>query len=228
MTPIARSNLEHFLTARQSMIDSQIHPMGVVSEELLEAFMIVPRESFVPKEIQHICYCDDDIQIASGRYLMEPAVLARMIQALEPKTEHVALAIGSGVGYSAAVLSHLVSTVVALEEDKKLIDQAQARWDELSYCNIVGVTGPQNEGAPMNAPYDIIIINGAVAEIPKEIKKQLNIGGRLIAPVKPAGQSMAQVTLVERVKENLFSDTPLFSAGTPYLKGFKPKKEFVF
>lgn len=228
MALLANASTDNFLMARQSMIDSQIHPMGVVSKDLLDAFMTVPREFFVPEDKQGVCYCDEDISISEGRYLMEPAVLGRMIQALEPETEHVALTIGSGIGYNAAILSHLVSTVVALEEERELIDQAQARWDELSYCNVVGVIGPQNEGAPVNAPYDMIIINGAVVEIPQDIKQQLNIGGRLVAPVKPARQKMAKVTLVERIKEDVFSETILFDAGTPYLKGFEPKKAFIF
>ncbi len=219
---------DSFQMARQAMIDSQIHPMGVVSEKLLATFADVPREMFVPEALQHICYCDEDVQVTPGRYMMEPSVLARMIQALKPQTNHVALTIGSGTGYNTAILSHLVSTVVALEEDMELVKQAQSIWDKLSYCNIVAVTGPQGEGAPVNAPYDIIMMNGSVAEIPLEIKQQLNIGGRLVAPIKPDGRMMAQVTLVERVKEDVFSDVVLFDSGTPYLKGFEPEKEFVF
>lgn len=219
---------DQFYNARKAMIDSQIHPMGVVSEKLLKAFMTVPREYFVPLEKQHICYCDEDLEIGGGRYLLEPSVLARMIQPLEPEPHHVALTIGSGIGYNAAILSQLVMTVVAQEEDRELVEQAQTAWDKLSYCNIAGVTGPQTKGVPHNAPYDIIIINGAVAEIPTVLKEQLNIGGRLVAPVKKNGHRIAKVTLVERVKENIFSETILFDAGTPYLKGFMPKKEFVF
>ena len=222
------SKINHFYEARQAMVDSQVHPMGIVSEKLLEAMNIVPRELFVPENLQSVCYCDEDVEIAKGRYLMEPSVLARMVQALKPQENHVALTIGSGIGYNAAVLSHLVSTVVSLEEERTLIEQAQASWDKLSYMNIVAVIGPQNEGAPVNAPYDIIIINGAVAEIPHEIKEQLNVGGRLVAPVKPRGQAMAKVTLVERIDENSFSETVLFDAGTPYLQGFEPNNEFVF
>ena len=80
----------------------------------------------------------------------------------------------------------------------------------------------------MNAPYDIIIINGAVTQIPLDIKQQLTVGGRLVVPVKPAGHTMARVTLVERVKEDVFSEVILFDSGTPYLKGFEPKTEFNF
>lgn len=219
---------KEFEQARQCMVDSQIHPMGVVSEPLLDAFKAVPREEFVSEGQEGICYADEDLKISSDRYLMEPSVLARLIQAAEPTNDDVALSIGSGIGYNAAILSHLVSTVVALEEDQQLIDQAQASWDELTYCNIAGIKGALTEGAPDNAPYDIIIINGAVYEIPEALKKQLGVGGRLIALVKKAEQNVAKATLVQHVEKGEFSEKILFDAGTPYLKGFEPTKEFVF
>ena len=219
---------KQFARARQSMIESQIHPMGVVSEALLDAFGIVPREEFVSEDQGGICYCDEDIEIAQGRYLMEPSVLARMIQATEPHQNDVVLTIGSGIGYNAAILSQLVSTVVALESDQDLINQAQASWDKLSYCNIAAIKGDIYAGAPDNAPYDLIFINGAVCNIPEEIKQQLSVDGRLVAPVKQAGQSIAKAILVEHIKQGEFSERCLFDAGTPYLTGFEPKKEFVF
>lgn len=219
---------KQFAQARQSMIESQIHPMGVVSEALLAAFASVPREAFVPEEQQGICYCDEDIEITKNRYLMEPSVLARLIQAAEPKKEDVVLTIGSGIGYNAAILSYLVSTVVALEENQDLIETAQESWDELECCTIACIQGKLNKGAPEHAPYDLIMINGAVCKIPEDIKQQLSIGGRLVALVKPAGQKVAKATLVEHIKEGVFSERVLFDAGTPYLSGFEPKKEFVF
>lgn len=219
---------KQFAAARRAMIDSQIHPMGVVSEALLKAFDAVPREEFVAEGQQGICYADEDLKIADQRYLMEPSVLARLIQSAEPTKDDVALTIGSGIGYNAAILSHLVSTVVALEENEDLVKQAQACWDKFAYCNIVGVEGKIAEGAPTTAPYDIIIINGAVCDIPQPLKEQLTIGGRLVAPVKKAGQKIAKATLVQHVKDGVFSERILFDAGTPYLTGFEPKKEFVF
>ena len=228
MTPAPQEKSNVFDAARRAMIDSQVHPMGVVSQNLLRVMGEIPREFFVPEDKQGICYCDEDIEIAPGRFLMEPSVLARLIQALEPQAHQVALTIGSGAGYSAALLSHLVSTVVTLEEGQELIAQAQASWDALSYCNIAGVAGDLPKGVPEHAPFDIIIINGAVSEIPVEIKNQLQVGGRLVALVKPVGQTIAKATLVERTQEEVFSDVVLFDAGTPYLKGFEPKKEFVF
>ncbi len=228
MSPNAQEKSNCYDIARQAMIDSQVHPMGVVNEKLLDIMGIIPREAFVPDNMQGICYCDEDIEICEGRYLMEPSVLARMIQALEPKENQVALTIGSGIGYNAAILSHMVSTVVALEDEQALIVSAQESWDALSYCNIAGVTGDLTKGVPEHAPFDIIIINGAVTEIPQDIKNQLSVGGRLVALVKPAGQKIAKATLVERTQEDVFSDVVLFDAGTPYLKGFEPKNKFVF
>ncbi len=219
---------KQYKQARQAMIESQIHPMGVVSESILEAFDIVPREAFVPDDKKGVCYCDEDIEISDGRYLMEPAVLGRIIQYAQPKSDDVALTIGSGAGYSAALLSKLVSTVVALDEERDMLDQAQVQWNEQSCSNVVAVIGPLSEGAPKNAPYDLIIFNGAVAEIPKAIKEQMSLGGRMIALVKPAEQRVVKATLIEHIKEGVFSERVLFDAGTPYLKGFEPKKEFVF
>jgi protein-L-isoaspartate(D-aspartate) O-methyltransferase len=219
---------KEYAIARQAMINSQIHPMGVVSESLLAAFDTVPREEFVPNDKRGICHCDEDVEIMPGRYLMEPSVFARMVQACKPTADDVALSLGSGVGYNAAILSQLVSTVVALEEDQSLIKQAQASWDKFMYCNIVAVTGELALGAPKNAPYDLIIINGAVAEIPEGIKAQLSVGGRLVALVKKAGQSVAKATLIEQTHDDVFEEQILFDAGTPYLKGFEPKKEFIF
>lgn len=214
--------------ARQCMVESQLQPMGVRSEAVLEAFSTVPREAFVPECQQGICYCDEDIEITQGRYLMEPSVFARLIQAANLTSDDVVLTIGSGIGYNAAILSQLVSTVVALEEDQSLIDSAQKSWDEFSYCNIAALKGGLTEGAAKNAPYDVIIINGAVAEIPDVIKDQLSVGGRLLALVKVAGQNVAKATRVEHVKKGEFSEDVLFDSGTPYLVGFEPKKEFVF
>ena len=219
---------KQFKKARQSMVQSQIHPMGVSDEKVLEAFNTVPREYFVPEDKKCGCYCDEDIEIATNRFLMEPAVLARLIQAADLKEEEVALTIGSGVGYNAAILSHLVTTVVALEEDKELIEQAQKSWDELSYCNIAGIEGTICEGAKEHAPYDVIIINGAVCEIPEKVKAELNVGGRLMALVKAKGQTVAKAMKIKCIEKGRYEETILFDAGTPYLPAFAPKQEFVF
>ncbi len=221
---------KEFVQAREHMIKSQIHPLGVTSPALLEAFFDVPRELFVPEEQRRICYCDEDIEIENGRYLMEASVWGRMVQAVIPKKDDVALVIASGAGYNAAILSFLVSTVIALEEHQEFIDRAQTNWDALACCNIATIKGELCHGAPKHAPYDLIFINGAVSNIPNDIKEQLAPEGRLIALVKKSNQSMAQATLLIRNfdKEASFSERILFDSGTPYLVGCEPTKEFVF
>lgn len=221
-------NIRKFEKARQAMIDSQIHPMGVVSEAVLNAFDTVPREEFVPEEMQGICYCDEDLEIGGGRYLMEPSVFARLLENADLKKDQVTLTIGSGAGYSAAILSLLVSTVVAVESEEIFVQQAQSVWDKHSYCNIAGVSNALETGASDSAPYDTIFFNGAVGDVPEEIKSQLKVGGSLFALIKKAGQSVAKATEIKRISENNYSDHVLFDAGTPYLQGFEPKKEFVF
>ena len=217
-----------YVSAREAMIDSQIHPMGVVNEALLEAFARVPREDYFPENKKGISYCDEDVEFATGRFLMEPSVCARLIQAVDPQPHEVALAIGSGAGYTASILSLLTSTVIALEEEKEFIHHAQNVWNRLGYCNIAAAYGPLQQGAPVNAPYDIIIFNGAITEIPREIKEQLADNGRLVAVVRKDSNSIGKATLVQKIGTGSFSERILFDAGTPFLDGFKPRKKFVF
>lgn len=217
-----------FEKAREAMIDSQIHPMGVVSEAILNAFSKVPREEFVPEDKRGVCYCDEDIEIAPGRYLMEPSVLARLVQAADVKKDEAVLTIGSGAGYNASILSYLASTVVALEENELLFSQAQSGWDKLGYCNIAAIKGSLIDGVPDTAPYNCIIFNGAVSKVPDNIRQQLSVGGRMAVIVKETGKPIGKAMLIERNSENVYGERVLFDAGTPYLHGFEPKKEFVF
>lgn len=214
--------------ARQAMIDSQIHPMGVVSEAILDAFSTTPRELYVPEGMRGICYCDEDIEIARDRYLMEPSVFARLVQAANPKQDEVVLTIGSGVGYGAAILAKLSSTVIAVEHSAAFLEGAQDAWDETTNCNIVGLEGQLEKGMPKHAPYDLIFINGAVCEVPQSLKDQLGVGGRLIALIRRREDKLAKATLITRSAEDIWGEKVLFEAGTPYLVGFEPKQEFTF
>ncbi len=222
-----KATATNYIDARKAMVDSQIHPMGVVDKVLLNAFLDVPRELFFPEDKRGASYCDEDVEIVDGRYLMEPSVFARLVQFSNPKSEDVILNIGAGLGYNASILSKVSSTVIALEEQEELIKKAQIIWDDLGYCNIAAALGPLVEGAPVNAPYDIIIFNGAVASIPQKIKEQLNDGGRLVAVVRETNNAVGKATLVERRGDH-FSQRVLFDSGTPFLKGFAPQNDFVF
>jgi len=221
-------NTQNFDQIRENMVDCQINPMGVFDEKILDAFMTVPREEFVPDNMRGIAYVDEDIDIGNGRYLIEPSIIARLMDKAALKGDDVVLTIGSGSGYTAALLSKIVSTVVSLEEDENLLAKSQEIWDRYAFCNIVGISGALKEGAAKHAPYSLIIINGCVAHVPQKIKDQLGEGGRLLTVIRPSGSNTAQALLVEKIKEGVFSDRILFDASTPYLLGFEPEDRFKF
>ena len=215
----------NFSAARHNMIESQLRPNRVTDEAILAAFDAVPREVFVPPALRSVAYVDDDIEVAPGRWLMEPMVLGRLLQAAGPRREDVALVIGCGTGYSCAVLARLVNTVVAVESSGDLVSRATQQLADLSIDNVVVLEGRLDEGHSRQAPYDLILINGAVAEMPRAIEAQLAEGGRLVTVMRdgPVGHA----TLMTRTG-GVVSRRVLFDAAVPPLPGFAPAPGFVF
>ncbi len=220
--------MSNFSQARTNMVDGQIHPSGVVNLDILNVFGKVPRELFVPEKLQNVAYTDEEMDIGQGRFLLEPKTHAKMIQAIEPTKSDVVLDIGVGSGYSSAILSPLVLTVIALENNKRQIDKAERLWKSLEICNVALMEGDLEGGVPQQAPYSLIIINGAVHHVPTAILGQLEVGGRLISVVRKNPQTTGQVTLFMKSEGGGISETALFDASAPYLKGFEPKSEFCF
>lgn len=214
--------------ARQNMVDSQIHPAGVVDPVLLQAYETIRREDFVPDQLRNVAYSDEALAIGHGRYFLEPIVHGQMVQAVLPQSHEVVLDIGGGTGYSAAVLSSLASTVVALEDQMEFSDKAAALWQTMDIVNAVSVTGPLSAGVPKEGPYDLIFVNGAVAEVPEPWIAQLSDEGRMIVIVKKEGRTMGSVTLVRRNHAGGYSDYALFEAAAHYLPGFEPRSTFNF
>lgn len=171
-----------------------------------------------------MAYADDDVPLGGGRFLMEPMVLARLIQTLQPLPEDRALVVASGRGYGAALLAQLVKTVVAVESDAGLAGSAVQTMKELSIGNIEQLIGPLAAGAPAGAPYDVVLIEGAIREIPVEILAQLADGGRLTT-VMAGAPGVAHLVVKEG---GVASGRPIFDAGTPELPGFQPPQRFAF
>lgn len=217
-----------YTTARRAMVDSQIHPMGVVHERLLEAFLSTPRERFVPPAMQGYAYLDEDIQIMPKRSLMDPATLARLLQAADITPAERVLDIGCASGYSTAVLSALVQSIVAVEEDAALLSMAEGAWNSLGLSDIMPHQGPFDQGCPTHGPYDLIVVNGAVATIPPPWIDQLHIDGRLVVVMQGADEKIGRAVLVHKGPHGVLSDRVLFNASVPYLPGFEPKLGFVF
>lgn len=211
--------------ARQHMLDCQILPNKVTETRVADAIMAVPRELFVPKALRGVAYVDEDLAIGEGRYLMEPMIFARMLQALSPTAEDVALEIGSGSGYGAVVLSKLVQSVVGVEESETLLEQANSHLNELGVDNAAVVQGALAAGYVDQAPYDAILINGAVEILPELVLRQIADGGRLVAVVRQNGIGRAAIYV--RNKDTI-SSRILFDAQIPMLPGFAEEKGFVF
>jgi protein-L-isoaspartate(D-aspartate) O-methyltransferase len=215
-----------YSAARFHMVEGQIRVNKVTDEALTDAMMAVPRELFVPKSARGIAYVDEDIPIAPGRFLMEPMVLARLLNDARVRRSDIALDLACGTGYASSLLARMAATVVAVEDDAELAGRASEVLSELNVDNVAVVQAPTEAGYPDQAPYDVILINGAVAEIPQTIFDQLNEGGRLVTIVAPKGR-MGQARLYTKVG-GAMSHRVLFEAGTPMLPGFAPKPAFEF
>ena len=216
-----------FALARRNMVDSQLRPNKVTNVSLLAAIGELPRERFLPDAVRSVAYADDDVPLGGGRFLMEPMVLARMIQTLQPKPDDRALVVAAGRGYGAALLARLVKSVTAVESDPGLAAAAAHIAKDLSIEGIQWSSGALEQGAPGFAPYDIILIEGAVRQVPSAILEQMAQGGRLAAIVAgpPGAMGVAEIFVKEG---GVASGRPLFEAGTPLLPGFAPPPRFTF
>lgn len=214
-----------YALARQHMVDSQIRTNKVTDERLIEAIRMLPRERFVPEPVRTRSYLDDDIELAPGRYLMEPMVTARLIQAAEVKPTDMALVVGAATGYSAALLARLVHTVVALECDPALAQRASAAFGELAIDNAAVVEGPLRDGCAKHAPYDVIFLDGAIEEVPQAGATQLAESGRMVGVLRERGLGRA---VLWTKSGNVMSKRVLFDANVELLPGFAAAKRFVF
>lgn len=216
-----------FALARRNMIDGQLRPNRVTDGRLLVAVGELPRERFLPEAMRAVAYSDEDVPLGNGRCLMEPMVLARLIQALRPQADDRALVVASGRGYGASLLTRLVKSVMAVESDPTLAAAAQQTMKELGLDNVTQTVGALEQGAAAAGPYDVILIEGAIQLVPQTIFDQLAEGGRLTTIVAgpPGALGVAQLFMKEG---GVTSSRPLFDAGTPSLPGFAPPPRFTF
>jgi len=220
-----------FSRLRQSMVDSQIRPNDVTDLRLIAAMLELPREKFVPPARAELAYLDDDLPVRDAgegrppRYLVEPMVFARLVQALDLGEGDRVLDIGCATGYSTAVLARLAGSIVGLEEDAELAAAARNNLSEAGIRNAEIVVGALNTGAAEKGPFDAILINGAVEVVPEMLFAQLKEGGRLAAVVRtnPPGRATIYVRTA-----GVVSARPLFDAAVPPLPGFAAPHGFVF
>ncbi len=215
-----------FVDARNFMVDSQIRPNRVADQRILSAMRTIPRERFLPRNVQSLAYADEDVPLGNGRFLMEPMVFARLLQAARLRDNEQVLVVGAGTGYGAAVLAACGCRVTALEEDPTLLALAGVTLArEAPGVNLV--SGPLSSGWQSHGPYDLILIEGAVPEIPPALASQVRREtGRILAALHVPGR-VTQAVMAEATAYGL-SFSPLFDCATPSLPSFFKAPVFSF
>ena len=216
-----------FATARKAMVDCQLRPSKVTDQFILDAFMKIPRENFVGKQQRALAYVDEDLPLSGGRCLMEPMVLARLLQALEIRPDDSVLIVGAGCGYGTAVAAKLAGSVIAIETRANLVDKAQDVLVSIGIDNAAIVKSRLVDGYPEEGPYDRILIEGGVETVPDSLLKQLTPKGRLAAIYRKPDHPVGVASVWTRSGKE-FTRTPLFDARVPNLDEFNAKVEFSF
>ena len=167
--------MSDFAMRRTMMVDTQVRPNDVTKFPVIEAMLAVPMEDFVPASRRAVAYTGENLDLGGGRVLLEPRTLGKMIDMLDLQPDDLVLDLGCGYGYSAAVLARLVQTVVAIEENAEMAAESERRLSEAGVFNVAVLNAPLAQGAPRQAPYDAILINGGVEEVPPA-KRHRRIG----------------------------------------------------
>jgi protein-L-isoaspartate(D-aspartate) O-methyltransferase len=218
-------------TARINMVESQIRPNRVYNVRVLETMLNLPREDFVPAQLRGVAYLDEKLKLAPGRYLLEPLTTARLFEAANLEWDHEVLIVGAGTGYGAALAGKTVCHVYAVEEHNELRAEATRLMEKFHYGNVEVVDNLNRNGYEAGGPYDVIIVEGAMSEIPAGLMAQLKEGGRLIGILAPShliGGRQAPAVVVAENLHGQISTRPVFDAVAPYLPGFEPVESFRF
>jgi protein-L-isoaspartate(D-aspartate) O-methyltransferase len=212
-----------FAFRRTMMVDTQVRPNDVTKFPIIEAMLTVPREAFVPDAAREAAYAGENVALGSGRVVLEPRTLAKMLDALDLQPEHRVLVVGAGLGYSAAVAARMAGAVVALEEDEALAARAEAAL--AGTANVRLSRGALFDGAAKDGPFDRIVVEGGVEQIPEKLLGQLAEGGRIAAVFMEGALGTVRIGhLLEGQVSWRFS----FNAAAPVLPGFERRKGFTF
>jgi protein-L-isoaspartate(D-aspartate) O-methyltransferase len=218
-----------FATARQKMVDGQVRPSDVTDIRILDAMLAVPREAFVPPGQRALAYLDLDLDVSEGgaakRFLIKPQVLAKMLQAAEIKETDKVLVAGAVPGYAAAVVARLAGQVVATESDPAQVAKASDALAQLGLANVTFKAAAAADGDPADAPFDVIVLDGATEVTPERLYGQLRNGGRLVGVFATSKPPRAMIVTHSHGD---FGNRTLFDASVPVLPGLERVPAFVF
>ena len=215
-----------FADARKNMVDSQIRPNRVTDPRILAAMRRLPRESFLLPAAQALAYADEDVPLGRGRFMMEPMVLAKLLQAAALVDQERVLVVGAGTGYGAAVVAACGCRVTALEDDPVLLEIARAVLSREA-PEVTLIAGPLAGGCSANAPYDMILVEGAIPAVPPALVNQLHPEtGRLLSVI--CDEDRATRAILAEVTAGRLGVSTIFDAGTPSIPSMRRTPSFQF
>ena len=214
-----------YAARRRMMVDTQVRPSDVTKFPIIDAMLSVPRELFVPGSASEAAYAGEHIPIGRNRVVLDPRILAKMLDALDFEGDELVLDIGGGLGYSSALMSRLAQAVVLLEEDDALAAEAQSVLSDIGADNVIIQHGSLADGDDVHGPYDVIILQGGVAELPGRIASQLKEGGRIVCLFMDG--ALGAVKIGHKIDGDI-SWRYAFNAGAPIMPGFKKQDAFTF
>jgi protein-L-isoaspartate(D-aspartate) O-methyltransferase len=214
-----------YAAIRANMVENQLRPNRIDDPAVLEAMAAVPRELFVPEALRDCAYGDEDLALGGGRFLIEPLALAKLLQAAAPKPLDVVLTAGDTTGYVAAALARMVGSVFWLLPPDIPPEPAASTLEALACGNVVLRQGPPEAGLPDRAPFDLVLLAGAVPALPQPLLDQLGENGRLVGVVEH-GRS-GKVTVARKVHGAVGRVTP-FDAHVHRLPGMAAEPAFTF
>lgn len=212
-------------TARTAMVDCQIRPSDVTKYPIIEAFLTTPREAYVPSDDRSIAYAGEHIALDNGRVLLDARTFAKMLDAVNVQPNELVLDLGCGLGYSTAIIATMAEAVVAVESDTDMATTATNTLSEQSIDNAFVTTGDLTQGNAKNGPYDVIILQGSIDEVPATLTGQLKDGGRICAIFRDGSFGECRIGYKSH---NKLSWRTVFNASAPLINGFESKPEFKF
>ncbi|ATG47579.1 protein-L-isoaspartate O-methyltransferase [Celeribacter ethanolicus] len=216
--------MANFTQLRTTMVDTQVRPSDVTKFPIIEAMLTVPRENFVPAGKREAAYVGEHVDLGQGRVVLDPRVLAKMLDVLNIQNDELVLDLGCGLGYSSAVIARMAQAVVAVEEDADLAKEAAAALSENGSDNVILETGPIAGGAAQHGPYDAVILQGGVEEMPEAILSQVKENGRICAIFLDGALGIVRIGYKI---DGEITWRMVFNATAPILPGFEKRAEFA-
>lgn len=217
--------MPEYEAARRTMVENQLRPNRIDDARVIEAMLAVPREAFVPEALKGVAYGDDDLALGGGRRLIEPLALGKLLQAAAVEPSNVVLLIGCDTGYVGAVLARLAPKVHLLLPEGRDVVAVERALAGVERTSVTVQTAAAPLGLPSRAPFDVILLAGAVREVPEPLLSQLSDGGRLAAVVQDG--NAGRVMLCRRIGDAIGRTTP-FDAWLAEIPELRPEPRFVF